>query len=77
MLDSSDMKLGVLGVSIIALNVVYFFAVFQVRVFNSQPIPVFPFSCLFRTFPVIPPRLLAVTPRNLGYLGNGLICVMW
>ena len=30
--------------------------------FKSHPVSVFPFSCLVRTFPVIPPRLLAVTP---------------
>ena len=38
---------------------------------------VFPFSCLVRTFPAIPPRLLAVTSPKLGYLAKGLKRVMW
>ena len=40
------------------------------------PDPSFPFRCLVRTFPVIPPRLLAVTPPNFAYLANVLIRVM-
>ena len=38
--------------------------------FKSHPIPVFPFSCLVSTFPVILPRQIAVTPPNLGVLGK-------
>ena len=45
--------------------------------FKSHPIPVFPFSCLVSTLPVILPRQMAVTPPNLGYLANGLIRVRW
>ena len=45
--------------------------------FNSQPIQVFPFSCLVSTLQVILSRLLAVTPPNLGYLVNGLLRVRW
>ena len=41
MLGSSDMKLGVLGVSIIALNVVQLLRYSKGRVFNSQPISSF------------------------------------
>ena len=50
---------------------------FHEGVFKSHPIPVFPFSCLVSTFPVILPRQIAVTPPNLGYLASGLIRVMW
>ena len=53
------------------------FAVFNGRVFKSHPLSVFPFNCLVRTFPAIPPRLLAVTSPKLGYLAKGLIRVMW
>ena len=45
--------------------------------FKSHPIPVFPFSGLVSTFPVILPRQIAVTPPNLGYLASGPIRVMW
>ena len=76
MLGSSDIKLGALGGSIIMHNVAFTFAVFNGRVLKSHPLSVFPFSCLVRTFPVIPPGLLAVTSPNMAYLANVLIRVM-